>query len=65
VIKLADSETGKVVMKDMEAHTFKAIPDSANDSEAIDAVKYVNENAFVTGDDIGVVKVLQKLVCGL
>jgi hypothetical protein len=25
--------------------------------EAIDAVKHINENIFVTGDDMGVVKV--------
>ena len=29
----------------------------ANNRDAIDVVKYVNENIFVTGDDIGVVKV--------
>jgi len=29
----------------------------ANDRDAIDLVKYVTENIFVTGDDIGVVKV--------
>jgi len=59
VIKIADSETGKVTAKDMEAHTFAGHQRiSLIRRDAIDAVKYMNENIFVTGDDIGVVKVL-------
>jgi WD repeat-containing protein 55 len=57
VIKMADSETGKVVMKDVEAHTLNQFLKSANSREAINTIKYVSENAFVTGDDIGVAKV--------
>jgi hypothetical protein len=59
VIKLADSETGKVIAKDTEAHSYFPTTkvEELTDREAIDVVKYVNENIFVTGDDIGVVKV--------
>ena len=58
VIKLADSETGKVIAKDTEAHSyFPSKVEGLTGREAIDVVKYVNENIFVTGDDIGVVKV--------
>src|SRR5271170_6146176 len=57
VIKMADSETGKVVVKDMEAHSYDQNWKELIIREAINAVKYVNENIFVTGDDIGVVKV--------
>ena len=58
MIKVADSETGKVAAKDMEAHTFVSISFSqTHPRDAINVVKYVNENILVTGDDIGIVKV--------
>ena len=63
VIKIADSETGKVTAKDTGAHTFcRPQRISLIGREAIDAVKYVNENIFVTGDDVGIVRVLHPTV---
>jgi len=57
VIKVADPETGKITAKDMEAHAFVSISFSqTHPRDAINVVKYVNQNIFVTGDDIGIVK---------
>jgi len=63
VVKVADPETGKVAARDMEAHAFVSISFSQTYlRDAINVVKYVNENIFVTGDDTGIVKVQTILI---